>query len=113
MGIVGAVVIARWSWSLMRDTAAVLLDRTNERMDKAIRYRVGKFGDVCLTDLHVWRVGPEAYASIVEVEGAIDSAALRRELIHIRGIAHLTIGVHESRQKIGRASCRERVCQYV
>ncbi|AMG72440.1 CDF family Co(II)/Ni(II) efflux transporter DmeF [Sphingopyxis granuli] len=98
MGIVGAVVIARWSWSLMRDTAAVLLDRTNERMDKAIRYRVGKFGDVCLTDLHVWRVGPEAYASIVEVEGAIDSAALRRELIHIRGIAHLTIGVHESRQ---------------
>ncbi len=97
MGIVGAVVIARWSWSLMRDTAAVLLDRTNERMDKAIRYRVGKFGDVCLTDLHVWRVGPEAYASIVEVEGAIDSAALRRELIHIRGIAHLTIGVHEPR----------------
>src|SRR3546814_10449650 len=36
MGIVGAVVIARWSWSLMRDTAAVLLDRTNERMDKEI-----------------------------------------------------------------------------
>src|SRR3546814_5633500 len=82
MGIVGAVVIARWSWSLMRDTAAVLLDRTNERMDKAIRYRVGKFGDVCLTDLHVWRVGPEAYASIVEVEGAIDSAALRRSEEH-------------------------------
>ncbi|MCZ3268407.1 cation transporter, partial [Acinetobacter baumannii] len=26
MGIVGAVVIARWSWSLMRDTASVLLD---------------------------------------------------------------------------------------
>src|SRR3546814_2330738 len=35
MGIVGAVVIARWSWTLMHDTAAVLLDRSEER-------RVGK-----------------------------------------------------------------------
>src|SRR3546814_20011215 len=65
MGIVGAVVIARWSWSLMRDTAAVLLDRTNERMDKSIRYRVGKFGVVCLTYLHVCPVVPEAFSSFV------------------------------------------------
>src|SRR3546814_18755856 len=64
MGIVGAVVIARWSWSLMRDTAAVLLDRNKERMDKAIPYRVGRFVDVCLTDLHDWRVGQEAYWSL-------------------------------------------------
>lgn len=98
MGIVGAVVIARWSWSLMRDTAAVLLDRTDERMAGAIRDRVGKFGGVRLTDVHVWRVGPEARAAIVEVEGLVDSADLRRELIHIGGIAHLTIGVHKPRQ---------------
>src|SRR3546814_5912984 len=71
LGIVGTVVIARWSWSLMRDTAAVLLDRTNERMDKEIRYRVGTFGDVCLTDLHVWRMGSEGDATSVEVEGGI------------------------------------------
>src|SRR3546814_3010677 len=36
MGFVGAVVIARWSWSLMRATAAVLLVPTTERMDKEI-----------------------------------------------------------------------------
>src|SRR3546814_9524307 len=58
MGIVGAVVIARWSWSLMRDTSAVLLDRTDERMAMAIRDRVGKFDGDRLTDVHVWRVGP-------------------------------------------------------
>lgn len=97
MGIVGAVVIARWSWSLMRDTAAVLLDRTDEQMATAIRDRVGKFDGVRLTDVHVWRVGPEARAAIVEVEGHLDSADLRRELIHIGEIAHLTIGVHEPR----------------
>jgi hypothetical protein len=26
MGVVGGVVIARWSWSLLRETARVLLD---------------------------------------------------------------------------------------
>jgi Co/Zn/Cd efflux system component len=38
MGIVGAVVIGRWSWSLMRDTAAVLVDAV-----ATIRWRT-KFG---------------------------------------------------------------------
>lgn len=95
MGIVGAIVIARWSWSLMRDTAAVLLDATDERIAEALRHRVGKFNGIRLTDLHVWRVGPEARAAIVEVEGLVDPANIRRELIQIGGIAHLTIGVHE------------------
>ena len=30
MGIVGAVVIGRWSWGLMRDTAAVLVDASSD-----------------------------------------------------------------------------------
>src|SRR3546814_4857680 len=40
MGIVGAIVIARWSWTLMRDTAAVLLDRTDPHVAAEIRDRV-------------------------------------------------------------------------
>ncbi len=37
MGIVGAVVIARWSWTLMRDTATVLLDRTDAHVAEEVR----------------------------------------------------------------------------
>jgi cation diffusion facilitator family transporter len=37
MGIVGAIVIARWSWTLMRDTAAVLLDRTDHHVADEVR----------------------------------------------------------------------------
>lgn len=93
MGIVGALVIARWSWGLMRDTAAILLDETDDRLVAELRARVGAMGDLYLADLHVWRVGPEARAAIVEVEGAVSPAELRRRLSDIKDIAHLTIAV--------------------
>jgi len=93
MGIVGAIVIARWSWGLMRDTTAILLDTNDERAAATIRAQVEAAGAV-VTDLHVWRVGPEARAAIVEVAGDPSCAALRDRLKDVGGIAHLTIAVH-------------------
>lgn len=93
MGIVGAIVIARWSWSLMRDTAAVLLDETDGRIADAVQREVAAMDGVRLVDLHVWRVGPGAHAAIVEVEGALPCAAIRDRLEHIAGIGHLTVAV--------------------
>ena len=92
MGIVGAIVIARWSWSLMRDTAAILLDTHDERAAAAIRVRVEAAGAE-VTDLHVWRLGPDARAAIVEVAGVASAAALREQLKNAPAIAHLTIAV--------------------
>lgn len=92
MGIVGAIVIARWAWSLMRDTAAILLDTHDAPAAAAIRARVEAAGAE-ITDLHVWRVGPGARAAIVEVAGSACSAALREQLEGAPTIAHLTIGV--------------------
>jgi cation diffusion facilitator family transporter len=93
MGIVGAIVIARWSWTLMRDTSAILLDRTDDHVADEIRELVETPGDARITDLHVWRVGPEAHAAIVSVIG---KAELTRELIErrlapVHELAHLTI----------------------
>ncbi|MFS2112408.1 CDF family Co(II)/Ni(II) efflux transporter DmeF [Sphingomonas sp. Sphisp140] len=87
MGIVGAVVIARWSWTLMRDTAAVLLDRTDAHVAGEVR---GLLGDVRILDLHVWRVGPEARAAIVCVAG-MDADTVRVRLAPVRELAHLTV----------------------
>ena len=86
MGIVGALVIARWSWSLMRDTADATIAAT-------LRSRIDAAAGVRLTDLHVWRVGPDACAAIVEVEGAMSAADLRARLADIRQLAHLTVAV--------------------
>ncbi len=79
MGIVGGVVIGRWSWVLMRDTAAVLLDTTDASVADEIRDVVEGPGDARIVDLHVWRIGPEAHAGIVSVAGApgLDAEAIR------------------------------------
>jgi cation diffusion facilitator family transporter len=92
MGIVGAIVIARWSWGLMRDTAAILLDTNDDAAAAAIRTRVEAAGAV-LTDLHVWRVGPQARAAIVEVTGDVSCEELRSRLSDIVTVAHLTIAI--------------------
>ncbi|VWX54038.1 CDF family Co(II)/Ni(II) efflux transporter DmeF [Novosphingobium sp. 9U] len=91
MGIVGAVVIARWSWSLMRETAAILLDTTDAHVAQEVRDLVEGPGDARLTDLHVWRVGPEAHAAIVSVTGISDVESIRERLRPVHELAHLTV----------------------
>ncbi|MFC3125286.1 CDF family Co(II)/Ni(II) efflux transporter DmeF [Pseudoroseomonas globiformis] len=91
MGIVGGAVIARWSWGLMRDTAGILLDVSDPALEAAIRERVEGRGDVRITDLHVWRVGPEAHAAIVSVTGAASGAEIRERLRPIHALAHVTV----------------------
>jgi len=93
MGIVGAVVIARWSRSLMRDTAAILLDTTDDHVANEVRELVEKPGDALITDLHVWRVGPEAHAAIVSVTGVRDGELIRRRVRPVHELAHLTVEI--------------------
>lgn len=93
MGIVGAVVIARWSWTLMRDTASVLLDVTDDHIADEVRELVEGPGDARIADLHVWRVGPEAHAAIVSVAGVADGELIRQRLRVVHELAHLTIEI--------------------
>jgi cation diffusion facilitator family transporter len=97
MGIVGGIVIARWAWSLMKDTAAVLLDRTDHAVAAEMRDAVEGPGDARITDLHVWRIGPEAHAAIMGVASnspAVDATELRRRLKPVHELRHLTIERH-------------------
>lgn len=93
MGIVGAMVIARWAWSLMGVTSAVLLDQTDEHVADEIRELVEKPGDATITDLHVWRVGPEAHAAIVSVlgESTLNAEGIRERLKPVHEVSHLTV----------------------
>jgi cation diffusion facilitator family transporter len=68
MGIIGAILVSRWSISLLAGTSHVLLDR---QVPAAIRQKVvdgiQKSGDNQVVDLHLWAVGPDIYAAIVSV----------------------------------------------
>lgn len=98
MGIVGAVVIGRWSWNLMKVTADVLLDKTDDHVAQEIRELIEQPGDVRICDLHVWRVGPDAHAAIVSVVGqaATSVASIRERLLPVHEIRHLTVEIHRA-----------------
>lgn len=67
VGVIGALVIARWSWGLMRDAGAILIDTVpDDNLAMAIRDRLNEDGDR-VADLHLWRVGPGHNAAIVSV----------------------------------------------
>src|SRR5580700_3257838 len=70
-GLCGAVVIATWSYGLIRDTGAVLLDMNPDRgMAERMRTMIETDGDR-LTDLHLWRLGPGHLGAIVSVATAL------------------------------------------
>ena len=94
MGIVGAVVIAVWAWSLIRDTAGVLLDATDRHLEAEVREEVEGPGDAKITDLHVWRLGPGAYGAIVSYLGAASAQAVRERLARVHELSHVTVEAH-------------------
>lgn len=96
MGVVGAQVIARWSWGLIRDTGGVLLDTVPHREDirSEIREAIERDGDR-ITDLHVWQVGPGHYAAIVALasRNPREPAHYRSRLRHVHELSHVTVEV--------------------
>ncbi|HEY3147093.1 MAG TPA: CDF family Co(II)/Ni(II) efflux transporter DmeF [Dongiaceae bacterium] len=96
MGLVGAAVILKWSFGLLRDTGGILLDM-EAGGDLAARIRTdveAKDGDR-VADLHVWRVGPGHFAAIVAIvtRRATDAAELKAMLKMRYPLAHLTVEV--------------------
>ncbi len=68
MGIVGALIISRWSYGLLVDSGKVLLDRdVNQEAIAEIRSLIESDSDNRVSDLHVWRVGTHHLSAIVSI----------------------------------------------
>lgn len=94
VGLVGALVILNWSFGLIRDTSAVLLDRLpDEALCDGIRERILAPGDVRIDDFHVWQVGPGRYAAIVSLAGPVSAAEVRRRIGPDPRLAHITVEI--------------------
>ncbi|HXS22007.1 MAG TPA: CDF family Co(II)/Ni(II) efflux transporter DmeF [Steroidobacteraceae bacterium] len=97
-GTVGALVIASWSFGLIRDTAGVLLDMNpDQALEESIHGAVAAQGDR-LTDLHVWRLGPGHLGAIVAVETshARSPEFYREKLRHLPMLSHVTVEIHQA-----------------
>ncbi|TSD86558.1 CDF family Co(II)/Ni(II) efflux transporter DmeF [Mycobacterium sp. KBS0706] len=96
MGIVGGIMIARWSWGLLRDSGAVLLDTVPDpALAESIRGRLETGGDR-IADLHLWRVGPGHAAAIVALvsDRPEPPAQYKARLGGLPGLSHVTVEVN-------------------
>jgi cation diffusion facilitator family transporter len=94
-GLIGALVIASWSVALIRDTGAILLDRTPDPgMAEKVRRAIESEGDR-VTDLHLWRLGPGHLGAIVSVATSAprEVADYRQKLAHFHDLSHVTVEV--------------------
>jgi cation diffusion facilitator family transporter len=66
MGIVGAIIITRWSYGLLKQTSPILLDANIEKpYRKAIKQTIEMDADTLISDIHIWKVGANDYAAII------------------------------------------------
>jgi len=106
IGIVGALVIAQWAWSLIRSSAATLLDTMpDEELAKKIRFAL-ESGSDRITDLHLWRVGPGHQAAIISLVADKPQAPgfYKTKLEKLIGLSHVTVEVEACPSEKNRAA---------
>ena len=97
MGIVGAIVILKWAYSLVNQTGKILLDYNADKdLITKIKAILESDSDTRLTDIHAWKLGSQKYAAIVSIVTHYPKApdyykGLLKSLIDI---VHLTVEVH-------------------
>jgi len=97
IGILGAILVARWSYGLIRDTSKVLLDRqADSELEKLLRESIEAGSADRVVDLHYWNIGHQIYAAeLVVVSENPASPAHYKSLIpdHLN-VVHVTVEVH-------------------
>jgi len=97
MGIVGALVISRWAYSLVRETGGILLDGSiNAATLGAIKEKIEGALDNRIADMHIWKVGPAHYAAILSIVTHYpQKIGYYKELLRdFPNLAHLTVEIH-------------------
>jgi len=96
MGILGAFLILRWAYYLLKETAHILLDRQGDMaLGSKIREIIEADNESKVSDLHVWQVSQGSYACIVSIVTASDKSYphYRMLLEGIPQLAHITVEV--------------------
>lgn len=68
IGILGAILVSRWSLGLMRVTTHILLDKQEPELLHKVRDILAKEPNTTVTDLHIWEIGPEQHSVVVSIQ---------------------------------------------
>lgn len=97
MGCVGAAVILKWAYGLVKDTSTILLDGT---VDKSIQLKIIEAiesdDDNRVTDLHLWAIGNNSLAAVISLvtHAPKDPSTYKRLLSHLPRLVHITVEVN-------------------
>ena len=97
MGIVGALLVARWSAGLLRDTSHTLLDRqAPEPLCDQLKHAIERHGHDRVTDLHLWSIGPSLHAAEIAVvtHDALTPGEVKARLPGDLRVVHATVEIH-------------------
>ncbi len=100
MGIVGAVIITRWAYGLMKQTGPILLDQSiDDDYRQKIISQLETDNDDRVSDIHIWKVSADHYAAMISVVSAKPKLVeeYKQLLANFAKISHLTIEVNECR----------------
>jgi cation diffusion facilitator family transporter len=99
MGLVGSAVILRWSIGLMRQTARVLLDGADPQLLARVKEQLERDG-ACVSDLHIWRLGPghSAVVATVVCPAGNSPEYFKKKLSRVPTLSHVTVEVLEPRK---------------
>lgn len=102
MGIVGAIVILRWSYGLIKESSEVLLDKSIKKSTiDEISALLSKKNSV-INDIHVWKIATAHQAAILKVTSPepLDSNEYKRILEgFLPQLSHISIEIHHDKSE--------------
>ncbi len=95
MGLVGALIILRWAYGLIQETAPLLLDSAvaPEIMQQA-RQHLEQDGLTEVTDLHIWQIGQQRLAAITLVSHQPQAPEDYKQRLAALALHHITLEIH-------------------
>ena len=103
IGLVGAYVVGRWAFSLLRASGNVLLDRVPDAgLAQAVRDRLER-GGAAVRDFHLWRLGPGHHGVVAALSARdpLPPSAYRAMLAPFPTLSHIIIEVEPAEDARG------------
>ncbi|MEZ5648375.1 MAG: CDF family Co(II)/Ni(II) efflux transporter DmeF [Alphaproteobacteria bacterium] len=107
VGLLGAAIIAKWSWDSLRGTTRILLDaEADHGLATKIRDIIEDNSNDRIADLHLWRIGPNHFAATISIitDRLVTPSIFHKALAPLEDLVHVTVEIHPCTENCGSRS---------
>jgi len=97
MGIVGAVLVTKWSLGLLKSTSSILLDQQGtEEECRKVREVIESDGKHTVVDLHLWSLGSGISSGIISIVSSDPQTTnyYKEKINEVAELQHITVELH-------------------